>query len=180
MRKLILVFALGQFILAAALCVICVDFHKATENSEVVETQLFQNCSKIKNSLGHIKSSHNQVNSILENVSVQLPRIGNFLIKAGRSINGISPGEPGTPVVEVGVICKDSSTLLKQYNSETAPAVQNALTETEQSVEMVGKILHEQKTYTTTSHYTLMLGIAVTAICLLNGIALVVFALKKK
>ena len=58
--------------------------------------------------------------------------------------------------------------------------MQNALTETEQSVEMVGKIVYEQKPYTTTSHYTLLLGIALVAICLLNGTALIVFALNKK
>ena len=177
MRKLILVFAIGQFILAAVLCVICVEFAEATENSEKLETQIFQNCDKIKNSLGHIKNSHVKANRILDNVSVQLPRIGNGLEKIGWTINGISPGEPGTPVVEAGVICKDASKLLKQYNSQAAPAMQNALTETEQSVEMVGKIVYEQKPYTTASHYTLLLGIALIAICLLNGTALVIFSM---
>ena len=171
---------MGQFILATVLGIICAEFHKATENSEKLETQIFQNCDKVKNSLGHIKNSHVKVNRILDNVSVQLPRIGNGLKKAGRTINGISPGEPGTPVVEAGVICEDASTLLKQYNSEAAPAMQNALTETEQSVEMVGKIVYEQKPYTTASHYTLLLGIALIAICLLNGTALVIFTLNKK
>ena len=180
MKKIILTFAVGQFILAGVLCMICVDFHKATQNSETVETQIFQNCDKVKNSLGHIKNSHVKVNRILDNVSVQLPRIGNGLEKVGWTINGISPGEPGTPVVEAGVICKDASKLLKQYNSEAASAMQNALTETEQSVEMVGKIVYEQKPYTTASHYTLLLGIALIAICLLNGTALIVFALNKK
>ena len=55
MKKIILTFAVGQFILATVLGIICAEFHKATENSENVENQIFQNCDKVKNSLGHIK-----------------------------------------------------------------------------------------------------------------------------
>ena len=58
MKKTILTFAVGQFILAFALIFICLQFRAVTADSEVVEKQFAKQCAALAEALKSANRSY--------------------------------------------------------------------------------------------------------------------------
>ena len=76
MRKLILVFALGQFILAGVLICMCIQFQNVTADSEKTEKDFSEKCFKLQEALNRINDMYADSHKVINNVSIQLPKIG--------------------------------------------------------------------------------------------------------
>ncbi|MBR2721123.1 MAG: hypothetical protein IKB74_07280 [Lentisphaeria bacterium] len=178
MKKLILIFAAGQFILAAVLAAVSFQFYKATANSSTVEEQLAANCATICDTLQKIDTVYTQSDAVVGNLSTQLYRIGKDLNKTGKRINRIFP-KNGDSLIEAGKSCYDTSVLLHRYRKEVAPSVRTSLSATADSVELTGKTLRENRPYSRASQQMITLSIGIIAICCINAVALAVFAFRK-
>lgn len=178
MKKLILVFAAGQFILAAVLGMVSFHFYKATANSASVEKQLAENCEMIQDTLKKVENIYIRSDAVVNDLSNQLYRIGKDLNKTGKRINRILP-KGGDSLVEAGKSCYDTSVLLHQYRIEAAPSVRSSLAMTAKSVELTGKTLRENQPYSRASMQMVILSISFIVICCINGFALAVFAFQK-
>ena len=178
MKKLILVFAAGQFILAAVLGTVSFHFYKATANSASVEKQLAENCEMIQDTLKKVDDVYSRSDSVVEKLSLQLYRIGKDLDKTGKRINRIFP-KNGDSLIGAGQSCHDTAKLLHQYRIEVAPSVRTSLAATADSVELTGNTLRENQPYSRASMQMVILSISFIVICCINGFALAVFAFQK-
>ena len=179
MKKFILPVAAGQFILAAVLGYMCVQFRATTADSEQVEKQLYENCFALESALDKTHDSYSSSGIIVGNLSVQPRQLGRNMIKQSDLLRAILSAKKEKQLAEMGALCQETASVLDNYRVKTAPEVINALRKTADTLGQTGTLIKERHPYTRTARYVLCLGIAFIIICIFNGSLFIMFALGK-
>lgn len=179
MKKIVLPVAAGQFLLAAVLGYMCVQFKMTTADSELVEQQLAENCSALKSALVNADESYSSSGVIVGNLSGQLRKLAKTMIKQSDVIRVLLSKKREKQLAEIGFMCRDTADALDKYREKTAPEVANALQKTAETLQKTSELIRERHPFTRTAQYVLLLGICFVVICVVNGSLLVAFVLMK-
>ena len=179
MKKFVLPVAAGQFLLAAVLGYMCVQFKMTTADSEQIEQQLAENCFALNRALANANESYSSSGVIVGNLSGQLRKLAKSMIKQSDVVRVLLSKKREKQLAEIGTMCRDTADALDKYREKTAPEVTKALQKTAETLQKTAELIQERHPFTRTAQYVLLLGISFVVICVVNGSLLVAFALMK-
>ena len=180
MKKLLLIAAAVQFVLAAVLVCISILFRQTASEAAELELQLAANCTALNSALKNSENTYNSTGGIVDDMIKQLRKLSASMQDPGKLMRAVLPRKVEKQLAEIGRTCGNTAAVLDEYRHKTSPEVTTALQETAKSLEMTGNLIRDRQPCTRISLYVLLLGISFAVICFFNGSLLAAFAFMKK